>query len=391
MTQTRRTVTTTEEQIPADLILEAWLASLAANPEITKVRVQRRGGDRAEWWSLPPRFHLEPPFDADLEPMYREFGDGEYRFQPATDKGKFLAGARIERVEGYGPGTRGGAGKAPHSVSADMSAEEALSAMRDLIAFQRQQMVLNMLARQNAQMGGMLGGGEPPAGGGPAYEPPDELDRLLKLKMLFDRPDPMAKVFDLIAAVVPSLLQRAVSPPDSADRALDMIDKVMTIRERLAGDGGSDTPWWQQILHGFISTEQGQNLLGGLLGPRGPAPNPPAALPPVAPAAATPPLPRDAAAAQEHFRAQLWPLIESAARRGSEEFGVYADLLDSEMPGLLHTWAQLDGPVALAALENLIGRALDEPARSWAVRFHGYVRENPPASEEEPAGTKGDT
>jgi hypothetical protein len=84
-----------------DLALDGWLMKAAEDPRVSKVVVFKRTPDE-RWKRVHPKWDLYPPFDfaPDPDPIFREYGDGGYRFV-AVIQGKF-GGTYTEEVGGYG-------------------------------------------------------------------------------------------------------------------------------------------------------------------------------------------------------------------------------------------------------------------------------------------------
>ncbi len=86
-----------------DLALEGWFMKVAEDPRVSKVIVFKRTPDE-RWKRVHPKWDLHAPFNYEPEPdpIFREYGDGGYRFV-AVIQGKF-AGTYTEEIMGYGEG-----------------------------------------------------------------------------------------------------------------------------------------------------------------------------------------------------------------------------------------------------------------------------------------------
>ncbi len=85
----------------SDLALDGWFMKVAEHPRASKVIVFKRTPDE-RWKRVHFKWDLHPPFDfaPDPDPIFREYGDGGYRFV-AVIQGKF-GGTYTEEVMGYG-------------------------------------------------------------------------------------------------------------------------------------------------------------------------------------------------------------------------------------------------------------------------------------------------
>jgi hypothetical protein len=387
-TTTRTTVKT--EHLPEesrDAPIEAWLADLAGDASIAYVRVWKRNGTRWGW--LGKRNDIQPPFDFDLDQLFQQYGDGEYRLVPYDTSGQ-IRGGRNELVQaGYTGSVRVAADGTTTRAPAD--AGDDTMDMSELIRMARQNLILNNL-REAAGVGRQGGAEYVPA-------PADDVGRLAQLAQVLavmqPKPTDVAGLLAAIGSIVSPILAKILSPPDPADKMLGLVEKFLDIRERIEPAGGGDT--WQTLLfRGLASLAENpavRQLIAGQVVTAPPiatvAIAPTVAALPAAPATApspanghpdagstAAPAGTDADAIARQTLAQMvWPLIKRAALAATDDFETYAALVDQQLPGFLEQWANADANQAMIFLGQLDRDVLTNmDLQRWLIAFHTFVR-----------------
>lgn len=402
-------------QIPEsvnDLPIEGWLLELGGKSNVATVRVYKR--DASGRWGALPRGHgeLQPPFDIDLQPIYEAYGDGEYRFAPMGQASRPLTGVgtvpRIESVIGFGLGK---AIKILPSASNGTAPVDVDAMWAKMMEQDRQQFLMEqMRARAEAQRG-------VPAQA--ERNSDDELERLMKFAALL-RGGGNSELGPVLAAMIQSntsimtaLLSKSMNPPEPADKMFDTVSKVLDLTERVRSpiEGGEDLDWKKMIVMALAPAAQ--QLLPALLQnrravptstappprpalPHIPQPNPdhpspasrdvsqptpPASVP--APAEVTPGDQR-IVAAHELFQSSLWPLLVTAAKRGSTDYDLYLGLIDETLPGFVDQWASMPFDLCLPFLTSIDPHVeQDSVLMTWLRALHAHVQQQP-ADETEP-------
>jgi hypothetical protein len=386
---TRTTVT--NEQLPEeqrDAPIEAWLADLVGDSTISYVRIWKRNGGRWGW--LGKRNDILPPFDFDLDQLFQQYGDGEYRLVPYDTSGH-VRGGRNELVQAGYPGTvrpnaDGTTSTAPGVGGAGLDETVDLS---ELIRMERQHLILRNLRAAAGQ------GHEPAAYAG--RDPGDDVERLAQLATVLQamQPKPLdiAALLTAVGTILGPVLSKMLSPPDPADKMLGLVEKFLDIRERIEPGAGSDS--WQSVVMRALGTLAESPIVRQALGNVPPAPVP--ALPAAAPVPALPaPVPvtatvpaspanghpdagsatRDADAQERAVLNQMvWPLVKRAALAGSDDYETYAALVDQQLPGFLEQWANADANQAMIFLGQVDRDVLTNvELQRWLLAFHTFVR-----------------
>lgn len=387
MATTRTKTTVTEQEKDDELItLGAWLAGLNQGAEtIRRVQVYKKSGSGTFFHY--PRYGLDPPFDQDVNVIFQALGDGDYKFVPENDHGK-LRGMRLEHISGFGAGdaapASSGASAAPRravdlgelaeQIRAELDYEMLTGRLEDLRERREQRE-----DRRRAREMGAIPEGAPP------MTPEDrealhtesfkrQLETFAQLMALTQGGS--RKQEELLSQVMGAVIGKLVDKPEPADRLLDMVGKVLELRDKLAPAGGlgEDVDWKTLLVASVVPALR--DMVPALTRRPGaiPAATEPAPIEP-APAAKAP-----AASAAElsspidrarNAIARVWPVVKSAALAGSTAFDLYADLIDEQMPGFLDMWTRLTPEDAIRYLTELDAEvSASEPLNRWLLQFH---------------------
>jgi len=401
------------------LPLESWLLSVGGKPEVSHVTIykyEKNERNQLTWLLLPRR--IETPCDEDPANIFREYGDGAYRFSAVkADHSGFYTHKR-EDVTGYGPGTRG-----PGASASAAPAEDPIAKMqKDMNDFMRQQIAAAQLrAMYRELVGAGAGGGSssPAEDGAVAAATFDSLvDKMVKLRTAFyaDAPRAGGGALELLMPIIGDVLKKAITP-EPAEKSLDTVSKVMEFTDRLtarAGGGGAGPDLglteiaMLMLLSSLAQSPQAKEMVGKLVEQIGARIGFPVGvavaraetaaarvdpLPSVAETAATPapapgvPGPAPGPGPEKPqitiLRTIVYPMLRRAIELKSDDFESYERIIENHLPGFLNAWIQ--GPLedALLYVRGLDPEFLSTlEAREWLSAFYRFCKEpadTPPA------------
>lgn len=385
-----KSVTTTTKETKPDteqtLTLEGWLIEQSTKDDVAGILVYRN--QDGKWARV---FDMRPPFEEDLDTIFRSRGDGDYNFRPYNSLKRFGT-SRVESVSGYGESSSS-ATKRAHTSDDDEAFDSLITQMRQQLRMQQLRDMLDDARERRDRT--------------PSSSNGLDMEKMLTLCAS------LAAAFKdtTLSTILPILINKALVPPDPTDKLLDSVQKVLQIRDSLGGSNDmDDVPGWLKGALIMSNTPVGQHLMSSFLGRRPatatvtpvPAPTPPAIPPPGAPmppppepthaeriaaegAARTGLPPEPILNAYKLLQEKISPLLKAAARKQSKNYAAYAEIIDDHLPGFIDNW--IAAPFAEAA--QMLAQTdpewtTDAVLTQWLSECHAALAEDAKREAEHP-------